>query len=173
MAASKKKPDQGDSSKSNFGEVAGTGPVEPQANRDDAGATQETPGSDSEAWNSPNSGWHPGFAGTGRKSDYEDSLLSGMDLAETLSLRSNLDQTPPVGNGTGVNSLLHDHQLLDQVLTAMVMNRTMDTLADDLAERLRYGLERSPQIRQRLIDAVMSNEAARERFIKLVVKSLV
>lgn len=173
MAASKKKPDQGDSSKSNFGEVPGTGPAEPQATRDDAGSMQEAPDSDPKNWDSPYLGLHPGSAGAERESGGEESLLAGIDMAETPGLLSSLEQTSPLSNGTGINSLLHDHQLLDQLLTAMVMNRTMDTLADDLAERLRHGLESSPKIRQRLIEAVMSNEAARSRFIKTLVKSLV
>ena len=100
-------------------------------------------------------------------------MLAGLDLAETPGPHGDLEQTMPLCNGAGVNSLLHDHELLDKLLTAMVINRTMDTLADGLADKLRYGLARSPQIRRRLIDAVMSNEAARNRFIKTLVKSLV
>ncbi len=170
MAAPKKKPDQGDSSESNSGDVAGTGPVEQQAKPDEAGAMREAP--DPVNSDSRNSDAYSRFVRMGRESGREESLLPGMDLAEALGLHSNLEASTP-GNGTGVNSQTDGHELLDRLLTAMVLDRTMDTLADDLADRLRYGLARSPQIRRRLIDAVMSNEAARARFIKTLVKSFV
>ena len=175
MAASKKKPDRGDSSESNSGDVPGASPVEQQAVGDQAGAMREEAGQVTA--DSPPSELNPGITGTGPESGCEDSLLAGVDPAENLGLDSKLEPTPPLGNGNGngngVDSLFHDHERMDQLFTALVVNRTVDTLADSLAERLRHGLERSPQFRERLINAVMSNNAARTRLIKTLVKSLV
>ncbi len=76
------------------------------------------------------------------------------------------------GNGRGVKQLLGDREFMDQVITGMVRSRILDSLAEDIADELGDILEDSPEFKQRLIDAVMSDETSKGKLIKAVLKEL-
>ena len=72
-----------------------------------------------------------------------------------------------------VGRLLQDEALMDQVVTGLVEDtQTMDTLADDIADKVQDAFEEDPDLRQRLITAVIANEAFKRKLVKKLVDDL-
>ena len=75
-------------------------------------------------------------------------------------------------NGRGVAQLLHDPEFLNQLIAEMETSRTLESVAEEIADKLSDALEDSSEFRRRLIDAFMSNEVARAKFISATIKTL-
>ncbi len=72
-----------------------------------------------------------------------------------------------------VGRLLQDEALMDQVVTGLVEDtQTMDTLADDIADKVQDAFEEDPDLRQRLITAAIANEAFKRKLVKKLVDDL-
>ena len=72
-----------------------------------------------------------------------------------------------------VGRLLQDEALMDQVVTGLVEDtQTMDTLADDIADKVQDAFEEDPDLRQRLITAAIANEAFKRKLVKELVDDL-
>tara|TARA_B100000315_G_scaffold221199_1_gene224431 strand:+ start:515 stop:706 length:192 start_codon:yes stop_codon:yes gene_type:complete len=62
---------------------------------------------------------------------------------------------------------------MDQVVTGLVEDtQTMDTLADDIADKVQDAFEEDPDLRQRLITAAIANEAFKRKLVKKLVDDL-
>ncbi len=61
---------------------------------------------------------------------------------------------------------------MDQMISEMVANRTMEGLVEDISDKLSDSLAVSPEFRWRVIDAFMANEVARGKFVRATVKAL-
>jgi len=75
-------------------------------------------------------------------------------------------------NGRGVAQLLHDPVFMNQMITEMETSRILENVTEEIAGKVSDALEDSPEFRQRLIDAFMSSEVARAKFIRATVKAL-
>jgi hypothetical protein len=72
-----------------------------------------------------------------------------------------------------VGKLLQDEELMDQVVTGLVEDsKTMDTLADDIADKMQDSLENDPELRKRLVSAAITNEAFKKRLITKLISEL-
>jgi len=72
-----------------------------------------------------------------------------------------------------VARLLSDEKLMDQVVTGLVADSaTMDTLADDIADKVQDALEGDSDLRNRLINAAISNEAFKRRLVDKLISEL-
>ena len=75
------------------------------------------------------------------------------------------DRTAGINHERGLESLLHDDDFMNQMVHAMTQSKVLDTLAEDVADTLKDALERNPQFRQRLVNAVVSTEAFRRKLV--------
>ena len=75
-------------------------------------------------------------------------------------------------NGREVAQLLHDPEFLNQMIAEMETSRTLESVAEEIADKLSDALEDSSEFRRRLIDAFMSNEVDRAKFISATIKTL-
>ena len=72
-----------------------------------------------------------------------------------------------------VGRLLNDEKLMAQVVSGLVEDSaTMDTLADDIADKVQDALEGDTEWRNRLIDAAISNEAFKRRVVDKLISEL-
>ena len=72
-----------------------------------------------------------------------------------------------------VGRLLNDGKLMDQVVSGLVEDSaTMDSLADDIADKVQDALEGDTEWRRRLIDAAISNEAFKRRVVDKLISEL-
>ena len=72
-----------------------------------------------------------------------------------------------------VGKLLQDPGLMDDVVKALVADsETMDTLADDIADKLQDALEDDPDMRKRVVEAAVSNEAFKRKIINKLIDGL-
>ena len=74
-------------------------------------------------------------------------------------------------NGRGVAQLLHDPEFLNQMIVEMETSRTLESVTEEIADKLSDALEDSPEFRRRLIDTFMSSEVARAKFISATIKT--
>ncbi len=72
-----------------------------------------------------------------------------------------------------VGKLLRNKELMDQVVTGLVENsQTMDTLAEDMSGKIQDAMENDPDLRQRLINAAIANEAFRNKLVSKIIDGL-
>ena len=72
-----------------------------------------------------------------------------------------------------VGKLLRNKELMDHVVTGLVENsQTMDTLAEDMAGKIQDAMENDPDLRQRLINAAIANEAFRNKLVSKIIDGL-
>ena len=72
-----------------------------------------------------------------------------------------------------VGRFLHDEKLMDQVVTGLVEDtETMDSLADEIADKVQDALGDDPELRQRLINAAMANEAFKKRLVSKLISEM-
>ncbi len=72
-----------------------------------------------------------------------------------------------------VGRLLNDEKLMAQVVSGLVEDSaTMDSLADDIADKVQDALEGDTEWRHRLIDAAISNEAFKRRVVDKLISEL-
>ena len=72
-----------------------------------------------------------------------------------------------------VGRVLADQAFMDQVVSGLVENSTtMDSLADDIAEKLEEAFETDSDLRHRLVTAAISNEAFKRKLVDKLVEEL-
>ena len=72
-----------------------------------------------------------------------------------------------------VGSVLADQAFMDQVVAGLVENSsTMDSLADDIADKLEEAFENNADLRQRLVSAAIANEAFKQKLVNRLVEEL-
>jgi len=72
-----------------------------------------------------------------------------------------------------VGRLLQDEKLMEQVVNGLVEDsQTMDALADEIADKVQDALQDDPHMRERLINAVMANEAFKKRLVSKLIDEL-
>ena len=72
-----------------------------------------------------------------------------------------------------VGRLMQDAGLMDALITGLVEDSaTMDTLADDIADKVQDALEDDSDMRQRLVSAAVSNEAFKRKLISKLIDDL-
>ena len=132
----------------------------------------QTPNPGVEASMDGDSGGPPPVPEEGVGATTAELVLPDLELVETGVFTGGDDQERVVeqANGTGVAGLLQDQQFIDQIISGMVGNRTLESLSDDLADKLSDELEASPEFRSRLIDAFMASDPARGRFVKAMIE---
>ena len=65
-----------------------------------------------------------------------------------------------------VGKLMQDEKLMDAVVAGLVADsQTMDTLADDIADKVQDALSDDAELRQKLISAAISNDAFKRKLI--------
>ena len=72
-----------------------------------------------------------------------------------------------------VGSVLADQAFMDQVVAGLVENSsTMDSLADDIADKLEEAFENNADLRQRLVSAAIANDAFKQKLVNRLVEEL-
>ncbi len=72
-----------------------------------------------------------------------------------------------------VGRVLADQAFMEQVVSGLVENSsTMDSLADDIADKFESALESDPDLRQRLISAAISNEAFKGKLVNKLIEEM-
>ena len=72
-----------------------------------------------------------------------------------------------------VGSVLADQAFMDQVVSGLVENSsTMDSLADDIADKLEEAFENNADLRKRLVSAAIANETFKQKLVNRLVEEL-
>ena len=72
-----------------------------------------------------------------------------------------------------VSRLMQDQGLMDSLITGLVEDSsTMDSLADDIADKVQDALEDDSDMRQRLVSAAVANEAFKRKLINKIIEEL-
>ncbi len=72
-----------------------------------------------------------------------------------------------------VGKLLRDPGLMDEVVKALVEDSTtMNSLADDIADKLQDALEDDPEMRKRIVEAAVANPAFKSRIVSKLIDDL-
>lgn len=107
------------------------------------------------------------------KTATEGLIPAGFDTPEpTCSPESEAQEARGGGIENGVTKIHNDDQLVDQVITEMIANVTIDSLTEDIADQFCEPLLGNPEFRQRLIDAVMRNERFRSKLSRAIINGL-
>ena len=76
-------------------------------------------------------------------------------------------------NESDVSKLMQDEKLMDAVVAGLVEDsQTMDTLADDIADKVQDALSDDVELRQRLISAAVTNDAFKRKLISKLISEL-
>ena len=72
-----------------------------------------------------------------------------------------------------VSRLMQDQGLMDSLITGLVEDSAaMDSLADDIADKVQDALEDDSDMRQRLVSAAVANEAFKRKLINKLIEEL-
>ena len=72
-----------------------------------------------------------------------------------------------------VSKLLADEELMTQLVAGLVQDSaTMDSLAEDIADKVQDALGDDAEVRQRLVAAAISNETFRRKLINKLIDDL-
>ena len=72
-----------------------------------------------------------------------------------------------------VGKLMQDQELMNAVVAGLVEDSgTMDTLADDIADKVQDALSDDPELRQKLISAAISNDVFKRKLISKLVSEI-
>ena len=72
-----------------------------------------------------------------------------------------------------VGTVLADQAFMEQVVAGLVENSsTMDSLAEDIADKLEDAFENNADLRQRLVSAALANEAFKQKLVNKLVEEL-
>ncbi len=58
---------------------------------------------------------------------------------------------------------------MDQTVLAMTQTKALNTLAGDVADKLKDALESNPEFRQRLLNAVVSTETFKRKLARKII----
>ena len=76
------------------------------------------------------------------------------------------ERTVGIYHERGLEGLLRDNDFMNQMVHAMTQSKVMDTLAGDVADKLKDALGSNPEFRQRLVNAVVSTESFRRKLVR-------
>jgi len=72
-----------------------------------------------------------------------------------------------------VGKLMQDEKLMDAVVAGLVEDsNTMDTLADDIADKVQDALSDDAELRQKLINAAVSNDVFKRKLISKLISEI-
>ena len=72
-----------------------------------------------------------------------------------------------------IGMVLADQAFMEQVVSGLVEDSgTMDTLADEIADKVQDALEGDSALRQRLVSAAISNEAFKQKLVNKLIEEL-
>ncbi len=72
-----------------------------------------------------------------------------------------------------VGRVLADQAFMEQVVSGLVEDSsTMDSLADDIADKLEEAFENDADLRQRLVSAAISNEAFKGKLVNKLIEEM-
>ncbi len=72
-----------------------------------------------------------------------------------------------------VSKVLADQEFMEQVVSGLVEDSTtMDSLADEIADKVQDALENNSDLRQRLVSAAMSNETFKRKLVDKLIEEL-
>ena len=72
-----------------------------------------------------------------------------------------------------VGKVLANQEFMDQVVSGLVEDSTtMDSLADEIADKVQDALENDSDLRQRLVSAAMSNEVFKQKLVGKLIEEL-
>ncbi len=72
-----------------------------------------------------------------------------------------------------IGMVLADQAFMEQVVSGLVEDSgTMDTLADEIADKVQDALESDSALRQRLVSAAISNEAFKQKLVAKLIEEL-
>ena len=72
-----------------------------------------------------------------------------------------------------VGTVLADQAFMEQVVAGLVENSsTMDSLAEDIADKIEDAFENNADLRQRLVSAAIANEAFKQKLVNKLVEEL-
>ena len=72
-----------------------------------------------------------------------------------------------------IGMVLSDQAFMEQVVSGLVADSgTMDTLADEIADKVQDALESDSALRQRLVSAAISNEAFKQKLVSKLIEEL-
>ncbi len=72
-----------------------------------------------------------------------------------------------------IGMVLADQAFMEQVVSGLVEDSgTMDTLADEIADKVQDALESDSALRQRLVSAAISNEAFKQKLVSKLIEEL-
>ncbi len=72
-----------------------------------------------------------------------------------------------------VGKVLADKQVMEQVVSGLVEDSgTMDSLADDIADKVQDSLENDSDLRQLLVSAAMSYEVFKRKLVDKLIQEL-
>lgn len=79
------------------------------------------------------------------------------------------EQTTEISLEEGLGSLLLDNGFMDQMVLEMTQTEALKTLAADTADKIKEALERNPEFRQRLLNAVVSTETFKRKLARKII----
>ena len=72
-----------------------------------------------------------------------------------------------------VGKVLADEAFMEQVVTGLVADSgTMDTLVDDISDKLQDALESDSDLRQRLVGAAIANEEFKRKLVNKLIEDI-
>ena len=72
-----------------------------------------------------------------------------------------------------VGKVLADQEFMDQVVSGLIEDSsTMDTLVDEIADKVQDALENDSDLRQRLVSAAMSNGTFKQKLVDKLIEEL-
>lgn len=72
-----------------------------------------------------------------------------------------------------VAKLLQNQELMDEVVSGLVEDaQTVDALAEDIADKMEDALEDDSDLRQRLLNAAVANEAFKKKLVTKLIEEL-
>ena len=76
-------------------------------------------------------------------------------------------------NESDVGKLMQDEQLMEAVVAGLVEDSgTMDTLADDIADKVQDALSDDADLRQKLITAAVTNDVFKRKLITKLISEI-
>lgn len=72
-----------------------------------------------------------------------------------------------------LGKVLADESFMDQIVSGLVEDSpTMDSLVDDIADKVQDALQDDSNLRQRLVSAAISNEAFKQKLVTKLIEEL-
>jgi len=76
------------------------------------------------------------------------------------------ETTSGIYHEKSLESLLRDNDFMNQMVNAMTQSKVMDSLVEDVADKLKHALESNPEFRHRLVSAVVSTETFKRKLVR-------